>query len=349
MASVGIIANPQAGKDARRIAADATTINNHDKVGIVRRILRALAFFGVERVVMMPDEFGIGLRAQDRVPVALDLLAMPISGSTDDSALAARLMASDVSCMISIGGDGTSRAVALGSRAVPVIPISTGTNNVFPVHVDGTIAGIAAAGLALGVVKPEEVCRQAKAIVVALDGQLEDLALVDAAITTEPFVGGRALWDGRSLQYLLLSQAQPFSLGLSSIGGVLQPVTDAEPAGLALTFGEPGQRVIAPLAPGLLHALSVARWERVPIGFRHTETAGSPGTVALDGERTREFLPGQEIAFTLSDQGPLVVSVQAALTLLAARGFLANDAEHQWSPQLTQTAVARDRRHVPGP
>lgn len=332
MASVGIIANPQAGKDARRIAADATTINNHDKVGIVRRILRALAFFGVERVLMMPDEFGIGLRAQDRAPIALELLVMPVSGSADDSVLAARLMAPEVSCLISIGGDGTSRAVALGSRAVPLIPISTGTNNVFPAHVDGTIAGIAAAGLALGAVTPADVCRRAKAILVTLDGHTEDLALVDAAITTEPFVGAHALWDGRSLRFLLLSQAQPFALGLSSIGGALHPVTETEPAGLALTFGEPGQRVVASLAPGLLHALSVAHWERVPIGFRHTETPAFPGTVALDGERTREFLPGQEITFMLSDEGPLVVSVPTALTLLAARGFLTADARHPSSP-----------------
>src|SRR5579884_980332 len=180
MASVGIIANPQAGKDVRRIATDAPTINNHDKVGIVRRILRALAFFGVERVVMMPDEFGIGTRAQDELPVALELLDMPISGSADDSTRAARLMAAEVCCLISIGGDGTSRAIALGSRAVPVLPISTGTNNVFPSHVDGTIAGVAAAGLALGAVKPEEVCRRAKAIIVALDRQPDDLALIDA-------------------------------------------------------------------------------------------------------------------------------------------------------------------------
>ena len=325
MGSVGIIANPHSGKDARRIVADATTVGNHDKVGIVRRIFRVLARFGIERVVMMPDEFGIGPRAQERVPIHLDLLDIPITGSDADSILAARLMAPQVSCLITIGGDGTNRAVALGTTAVPLIPVSTGTNNVFPNHLDGTIVGLAAAGLALGAVRASEVCRRAKVITVELDGEEIDLALVDAAVTTEPFVGVRAIWQSQILRYLLLTQAQPYSLGLSSIGGLLEPVDRFDAAGLAVMLGEPGRTLLAPLAPGLLEPVSVREWQKVPIGFRHEEVARVAGTIALDGERTREYLPGQRVGLALSDRGPLVVSVQSVLGLLAERGFLRAD------------------------
>lgn len=35
-------------------------------------------------------------------------------------------------CIVTLGGDGTNRAVAKESGAIPLVPISTGTNNVFP-------------------------------------------------------------------------------------------------------------------------------------------------------------------------------------------------------------------------
>ena len=41
--SVGIIANPAAGKDIRRLVAHASTFDNLEKVSIVRRVLLGLA------------------------------------------------------------------------------------------------------------------------------------------------------------------------------------------------------------------------------------------------------------------------------------------------------------------
>jgi predicted polyphosphate/ATP-dependent NAD kinase len=108
MRAVGIIANPQSAKDARRLVADATMVGNHDKVGVVRRILRVLGHFGVQRVLMMPDEFGIGPRALDRVDAPLDLLDMPIRGTEHDSTVAARMMAPEIACLITIGGTGST-------------------------------------------------------------------------------------------------------------------------------------------------------------------------------------------------------------------------------------------------
>ena len=37
-----------------------------------------------------------------------------------------------VKCIITLGGDGTNRAVAKGCGDTPIIPVSSGTNNVFP-------------------------------------------------------------------------------------------------------------------------------------------------------------------------------------------------------------------------
>lgn len=41
MSSIGIIANPASGKDIRRLVSYATTIDNQEKVNIVKRIVLA--------------------------------------------------------------------------------------------------------------------------------------------------------------------------------------------------------------------------------------------------------------------------------------------------------------------
>lgn len=317
--AVGIIPNPQSGKDARRIVADATVMNNHDKVGIVRRILRALGRFGVSKVFIMPDEFGIGLRATDSYTVDVEILDMEIEGSASDSRRAAQIMKGLVACIITIGGDGTNRAVAAACDDTPILPISTGTNNVFPIHIDGTIAGIAASGLALALVDRSEVCWHAKRIVTAIDGS-RDIALVDAAVTSEPFTGARAIWNVGTVRFILATLAQPYNLGLSSLPGILSPVGRQDPWGIFVELGTPGQTVLAPLAPGLLQPTSVKAWQRVPLGFKWSWLATHPGTVALDGEREMTFLPGQRISFELDPNGPWVVDPFLTVTLMASSG-----------------------------
>ncbi len=317
--AVGIIPNPQSGKDVRRVAADATVMNNHDKVGVVRRVLRALAAFGVRRALIMPDEFGIGLRAADSYGIDIEILDMDIEGSAKDSTRAAQIMTGEVACIVTVGGDGTNRAVAAGCGETPLLPISTGTNNVFPSQVDGTIAGMAASALALELVELDEVCWRSKRIGVSVDGSY-DIALVDAAVTTEPFVGAKAIWSMESVRFLLAAQAQPFNLGLSSAAGILSPVGREEPHGVFVEFGGKGPSLLVPLAPGLLQRATVKAWQRVPLGFRWTWRAARPGTIALDGERHIDFLKGQQISFYLDNLGPLVVDPYLTVRKVAASG-----------------------------
>jgi predicted polyphosphate/ATP-dependent NAD kinase len=317
--AVGIIPNPQSGKDARRIVADATVMNNHDKVGIVRRTLRALAKFGVGKALIMPDEFGIGLRAMDSYGIDIEILDMEISGAAEDSRRAARMMDGQVACIVTIGGDGTNRAVAGGCGETPLVPISTGTNNVFPTHVDGTIAGMAASALALGLVEPSEVCWRSKRILVSVEG-LQDLALVDAAVTSEPFAGARAIWNIDTVKFLLAAQAQPYNLGLSSVAGILDPTGRQDPWGVFVELDKSGLPLLAPLAPGLLQQAKVKGWQRVPLGFRWAWLASHSGTVALDGERELAFVPGQRILLQLDRMGPLVVDPFLTVLKMAASG-----------------------------
>jgi hypothetical protein len=115
MISVGIIANPESGKDIRRLVAPASVFGNDEKVRMVRRALLGMDAAGVERVWIMPDSYGIGHRALDGLRLRLEahLLEMPVRFTGEDSRLAAALMVErGAACLLTLGGDGTNREVA---------------------------------------------------------------------------------------------------------------------------------------------------------------------------------------------------------------------------------------------
>jgi ATP-NAD kinase. len=60
---------------------------------------------------------------------------------------------------------------------VPIVPLSTGTNNVFPELREATVAGLAAGLVATGRVAADEVCRRNKVLVVDDLAGPDDLAL----------------------------------------------------------------------------------------------------------------------------------------------------------------------------
>src|SRR5438046_1852060 len=156
---VGIIANPASGRDIRRLVAHGTVFDNNEKAAIVRRVLLGLEAVGIQRVAYMPEhDFGILPRALNELHGHSQLqqtagpLEMPVLGTSADSTRAAQLLVEmGAGCIITLGGDGTNRAVARGCGTVPVIPISTGTNNVFPTFIEGTIAGMAAGMIPSGI------------------------------------------------------------------------------------------------------------------------------------------------------------------------------------------------------
>src|SRR5947207_2616449 len=179
MTLIGIIANPSSGKDIRRLVAEAAGTDNRLKVNTVRRVLLGIAAVGVEEVALMPDRFGIGRQALDglQLPFRATLLEMAVRGTQEDSLEAARrLRERGAACLVVLGGDGTHRVVARGCGAVPLVPISTGTNNVWPQQNEGTLAGLAAALVARGVVPPEQAVRPTRRLEVHRDGGLVDLA-----------------------------------------------------------------------------------------------------------------------------------------------------------------------------
>ena len=147
MSGVGIIANPSAGKDIRRLVASGRVISNQEKANIVTRFVKGLAFKGVKDIYFMPDKSGLYRPCVDEMkdqinPNFLDTKYYDGPQQTQYASKLINEMKCD--CVLVLGGDGTNRLVAKNIGNVPIVPISTGTNNAFPKIIDPTIAGLAA-------------------------------------------------------------------------------------------------------------------------------------------------------------------------------------------------------------
>ena len=135
MSIAGILANPASGKDIRRLVAHGSVFDNQEKVRMVRRLILGMERAGVSKIIYMPDAYAIVPRALNAISpsIPVEPVEMPIRSTEADTTTAAEIMATlGVGCLAVLGGDGTSRAACKGSVEIPVMPLSTGTNNVFP-------------------------------------------------------------------------------------------------------------------------------------------------------------------------------------------------------------------------
>ena len=325
---VGFVANPASGKDVRRLVARASVFNNQEKRAILRRAMVGAITAGATEFLLVPDSHGIASSAAEEFTkqVKVTLLDGPQTGSVIDTVRGARALR-ELGCgaVITLGGDGTNRAFVSGWPDVTLMPISTGTNNVFPRLVEGTVAGAAAGLVASGRVPHELAAARVKAVRVRIPDQADDLALIDAAVVDGEFIGARALWEAGRLRLALLTRAEPASVGVSSIGGLLSPISDTDDAALLLMLGdlsghgEGAVTVMAPIAPGSYSPVQVGAHRRLALG-EEIEVQG-PCVLAFDGERERVLRVGQSAFLRVERDGPFVIDATRALNVAAARGL----------------------------
>ena len=319
---VGLIVNPFAGRDVRRLVAPAGSLSNYERAVMVRRLLAGLRATGVREVLYMPEDYGIVTGAAAESPGIVALPAIERAGdSPAESTRAARAMtAAGVGVIVTLGGDGTNRLVAAGAGETPLLPIPAGTNNAFAEPVEPTVAGIAAGVVARagrrGAARARCI-RRRKRIVVSVDGR-SDLALVDAVLTTDLAVAGRAVWDPRHVRALMVTQAEPGVLGLSSLVAAIRPVGVFEPRGAYLEMGA-GTPVRVLLTPGVITPTEIRSVRDMLVGS--SVVAGpATGTVSLDGERAFEVRE-EAVRMTLEAGGPWVVDVRRTLRWAQRQGF----------------------------
>jgi predicted polyphosphate/ATP-dependent NAD kinase len=333
--TIGLIANPVSARDIRRVIANANNLQIADRVNIVLRVLAAAGSCGVGGVLMMPDKGGISAMlsrslARERslnhhVP-EVEFLDMDVRSTVEDTFEATRRMrAAGVAVIVVLGGDGTHRAVARECGDVPIAGVSTGTNNAFPEMREPTITGMAVGLYASGRLSAGQALAPNKILEVILNhGRHRDIALVDVVISTDRYIGARALWRTESLRWLYVTYAEPAAIGMSAIAGLLEPVGRREPGGCAVelcpTSESPKVSLLAPIAPGMVRPVGISGWQRM--GADQTFRVDQPaGVVALDGERELAFDPGDVVTITLRENAFRTLDVSRCLHLAAADGL----------------------------
>ena len=321
MATVGIIVNPWAGKDVRRLHAPVGQTSDAAKVGSVHRIAAGALDAGAERVAVLRDAGRIAERALARVAGG-ELIDGEGTGSALDTRRGATQLAA-MGCLpiVVLGGDGTCRDVAIGAPHAVIIPISTGTNNVFPAFIDGSSAGTAAGLLARGALDPHAVGRPAKVLHVDVArGGRHHLARHRPRRSRPhrrqrrrcpgggPGVSGEARRRGDRVR----DEHRP-------VGHCGPPAPDrpSRPGAVVVHTGPHGRTIGVPIVPGSHQDVAVQSVDVLPEGGC-LRFAG-PGVLAFDGERERVIREDDVVTVTVRTDGPLVIDVARALQCAVKR------------------------------
>jgi predicted polyphosphate/ATP-dependent NAD kinase len=304
-----------------------------EKCGIVTRLIYALGVTGVNTVLMIPDRGGIAERVRravaggipDNQAPELVFLDMQVEdGPADTVRGAAQMAAAGAKAILVLGGDGTQRLVAGACGEVPIVPLSTGTNNVFPESREATIAGLATGLVAAGKIPAAEVIVRNKILRLELDGVHKDLAVVDISVSENRWVGSKALWRPEDLDQIFVAFAEPDAIGLSSVAGLIRPVSRRAPHGLRIDLAPPERAkftLLCPIAPGLILPVGIEHVQEIQPGeIHHLRLA--QGTIALDGERELEYGSGRHVTVQLDGQGPYTIDIEKVMDRAAQEKLL---------------------------
>lgn len=349
-----ILANPASGRDVRRLAARASTMTHETKRDWVARIATGLDAAGVEEIFILKEPARIASGALQWMPLRARVreLEVPITNSAADTVAVVRA-ARDLGCtaIVSMGGDGTNRIIARTWPEVPLLPLSTGTNNVFPVSVEATCAGLAAGLVATGQIALDAAAQRCKLIHVQGPGWT-DLAVIDAVLLHDDHTGNALPFDAARIAAVVLTRAEPAAVGMSPLGGFLQPVGFADEGGLlvrCVTAWEEAQTrdpamqggterspathppasplqasaarpLHIPLSPGLFGTVHIRSHQRLQEGAACI--LEGPGVIAFDGDRLHALAVGQSVALSVRRDGPWIIDTARCLELAAREGRL---------------------------
>ncbi len=328
MSVIGIIANPASGKDIRRLVSHATVISNNEKVNIVERIVLGAQKLGVTKIYIMPDSFWIGHKVADnltsskKLTADIEVLDFDLTKSPKDTETAAKLMEERaVGCVIVLGGDGTNRIAAKQLKEVPMIGVSTGTNNAYPKMIEGTIVGMAAAAVAADKIDCKKEFPRDKIIEIGKNGEWIDMALMDLVISDEVFIGARAIWDMDHIKEIIVSKCHPASIGFSAVAGVHKTIRGCDDFGGKISLNTGDYKFIAPISAGVMAAGLSSGIELIELDRVIEWQAPFRGVIAVDGEREITFKEGDHMKFRISRTGPINVDVNKAIEYAQKKGF----------------------------
>ena len=326
MSSIGIIANPMSGRDCRRLLARADSVSHDSKRNQISRIVVGAVAAGCERILVPWDPRRlVGAAVENmNLPVEFEHFRTPLHHSAEDTMQNVQQMR-ELGCdvVVVLGGDGTNRVLTKAWPDAVIVPISTGTNNVFPISIEPTIAGMAAGLVASGKVSRDEAAQRAKIIDVSMGGKSVDLALIDALFLQGDHLGNLGPFDPELMKAMLLTRAEPDAVGMSPLGGLLCPASFADDFGVRVDFcdhSEGGQLLRAPVSPGLFRSAHISNVEKVPL--ENSVSFEGPGILAFDGDREIKLSEGEQASLTITRGGPWVIDPRVTMRLAAERKLL---------------------------
>ena len=215
MSKIALCVNPMSGRDVRRLAARASNMTHEAKRDIVARIAAGADSTGVSDIYVMREPFRIAELALEHMPLSANvhILDAPIKNDSRDTQEAIhRFIEMGCRTIVSLGGDGTNRAIVKSTSEIDLIPLSTGTNNVFPLSVEPTLAGIVAGLNAVGKITDDSLKSRSKVIYIESAG-IQDIALIDLVLLSNDQLGSLLPFKADNIRKLLLTRAEPASIG----------------------------------------------------------------------------------------------------------------------------------------
>ena len=111
MTTVGLIANPLAGKDVRRFVSAASLNSDRSKIEILKRCVLGAVDAGAEKILLANDFRNLTIRAVEGLNLdgkIEEILFHPEGRRTDTTEAAKIFKEEGVKSVISLGGDGLS-------------------------------------------------------------------------------------------------------------------------------------------------------------------------------------------------------------------------------------------------
>ncbi len=327
MNRLGIVVNPMSGRDVRRVAARASTHAHHDKKQQVTRLVLGALEQGVDEIFLGNEPFRINKGAVENLPERgrIKILDFPLTHTARDTVtLMTRMWEHGCRHFIILGGDGTNRIAARHFPAAVILPLSTGTNNVFPWMLEASVAGAAAGLVASGRLDAERHCPRCKQLHVVVNETVRDSALIDAVLLRNDLPGSLLPYEPENLVSIFLTRAEPASIGVSPIGGYLMPCRAGDAFGMHIECGQPARaRVRVPISAGLYGNVNIRRYERFSPGDA-CEIRG-PGILAFDGDRSMQLGASDKAIVTIERDGPRVMNASTVMAAASGAGLLHQD------------------------
>ena len=132
--------------------------------------------------------------------------------------------------------------------------------------------------------------------------------MIDAVLVEDDHPGSLLPFDPGKIRRVVLSRAEPTSVGMSPLGGLLEPCGRDDDFGVEVRCTAPGgegRPLLAPISPGLYRTAHVAEARRIPLDV--PVTVEGPGLLEFDGDRERVLGPGEKAEIRVVRDGPWVI------------------------------------------